>query len=110
MSKTTAIVAPVLAAVLCTTGLFAAPAAFAAPTASTKSIEVRYGDLDLASADGQQRLNQRIVRAAKAVCRDERATGSLITPVDHACYKQALSNTRERVAAAIDASREQLGG
>jgi UrcA family protein len=99
MFKTNAI----LAAALCTAGLLAAPAAFA------KSTQVSYADLDLASTTGRQALDARVARAARSVCQIER-TGSLIRSVDQACYRQALANTRDRVAAAVDASREQLGG
>jgi UrcA family protein len=94
----------ILAAVLCTAGLLAAP------TAVAKSVDVSYSDLDLATTAGQQALDARITRAAKSVCRVEKSTGSLVAPIEHACYKQALANARERVPAAIDPSGEQLGG
>lgn len=100
MFKTTAIAA----AVLCTAGLFAAPAAFA------KTTEVHYKDLDLTTATGQNQLQARLEKAARSVCRVERpATGTHIEgSVDRACYRQALAETRERVAAVIGDNR--LGG
>ncbi|WP_404479468.1 UrcA family protein [Novosphingobium sp. BL-52-GroH] len=97
------------AAALCTVGLFAAPAAFA----QTKTTAVEYKDLDLATIAGQKELDARIARAARNVCRVERpATGThLQSTVDRACYAQALSNVRERVAAVIDkADDNRLGG
>jgi UrcA family protein len=100
MFKTTMFVA----AALCTVGLFSAPAAFAATT------EVRYKDLDLTTTDGQQQLQSRIEKAAREVCRVNRAsTGTHLTStVDRQCYKQAMTQVRDQVASAVDNSR--LGG
>lgn len=103
MFKTNAIIA----AALCTAGLFAAPAAFA------KSTQVQYKDLDLATATGQQQLQTRIEQAARDVCRVERATTGthLKTTVDRACYNQALIQVRDQVAAKIEAAdSNRLGG
>lgn len=57
--------------------LFAAPlaAAGAAPALAADEVTerrayVRYGDLDLASAADQQRLRERVARAASKVCSD----------------------------------------
>jgi UrcA family protein len=97
------------AAALCTVGLFAAPAAFA----ETKTAEVRFSDLDLGSTDGQLQLQSRVERAARNVCRIQRpTTGTMIhSGVDRDCYKQALANVHERVAAVIDnADDSRLGG
>jgi UrcA family protein len=99
----------VIAAALCTVGLFAAPAAFA----QTKTTEVAYKDLDLASSEGQQQLQARIEKAARNVCRVSRpTTGTMMqSNVDRDCYKQALSQVRERVAAVIDSADDaRLGG
>ena len=63
MTRTTIIAA--LAAAVATTGTIAFPA-YAAETSPTA--EVRYADLDLASADGAQALKVRVERAAKRVC------------------------------------------
>lgn len=63
MTRTTIIAA--LAAAIATTGTIAFPA-YAAETARTT--EVRYADLDLASAQGAQSLKLRVERAAKRVC------------------------------------------
>jgi UrcA family protein len=106
MFKTNAIIA----AALCTAGLFSAPA-FA--ETQTKTTEVHFKDLDLASPEGQQQLQGRIEKAARSVCRTERATTGthLHSIVDRDCYKQALANVRERVATVIDkADDARLGG
>lgn len=97
------------AAALCTAGLFAAPAAFA----ETQSTEVHFKDLDLASADGRQQLQTRIEKAARSVCRAQRPTTGthLRSIVDRTCYKQAMANVSERVAAVIDTADDtRLGG
>ncbi len=88
----------IAAAAICTTGLFAAPAAFA------KSEEVRFHDLDLTTAAGQKKLNTRISGAARRVCDFHiRETGSNIPSASaQACYKQAMGQVRDRVATAIE--------
>jgi UrcA family protein len=103
MFKTNAIVA----AALCTVGLFAAPTAFAATT------QVAFKDLDLTSAEGQKELDSRIDRAARSVCKTQRpTTGTMLgSSIDRTCYKQALKDVRERVASAVDkADDSRLGG
>ena len=59
-----------LASALITTGAIkAAPALAEAPAASATQVSiVRTADLDLASASGQRRLEQRLTRAAREVC------------------------------------------
>lgn len=107
MFKTNAPKLAIAAAALCTIGLFSAPAAFA------KSTEVHYKDLDLTTTAGQKALEGRLQKAARDVCRTERATTGthLHSMVDHDCYKQALSNVRDHVASAIDkADDSRLGG
>lgn len=96
------------AAALCTAALFAAPAAFA----ETRSTEVRFNDLDLASTGGQQQLQSRIEKAARTVCTAQQpTTGSILKPVDRVCYSQAMANARQHVAAAIEkADATRLGG
>ena len=103
MFKTNAIVA----AALCTVGLFSAPAAFAG------TVEVQYKDLDLTTTEGQAALEGRIDLAAKKVCRSERpATGThLNSAVDQTCYRQALKDVRQHVATAVaKADDNRLGG
>jgi UrcA family protein len=59
---------------------------------------VHYGDLNLASTAGQERLSFRIRHAARAVCdvNDSRELRS-ITRAD-ACYDQAIRSARQALA------------
>ncbi|MFC0206202.1 UrcA family protein [Novosphingobium soli] len=103
MFKTNAIVA----AALCTVGLFSAPTAFAA------TAQVRYSDLDLTTDAGQKTLENRLQAAARSVCRAQRPTTGthLSASVDAGCYKQALAQVRAQVATAIDGAGDtRLGG
>ena len=98
--------APVLA-FAATVGLFAIPGSASAEP-SGKSVAVRYADLDLNTAAGQQQLERRIQRAARQVCAiDETNTGTRIRSRDAtACYDQALRDVRSHLATAIDGNRK----
>ena len=75
----------------------------AAPDAETRIAAVRYSDLDLATADGQQVLQRRIESAAREVCGTaERITGSLLPSTSsQTCYIRAINNMEREVAARI---------
>ncbi len=95
------------AAALCTAVLFSSPAAFA------KDAVVRYGDLDLATSEGQGALKARLDRAARGVCAyDVRDTGALLPSRSATqCYRLAKASSEQRFAAAVQAERsERLGG
>lgn len=68
--------------------LLAAPPANAAPLGESVSRAVSTHDLDLASADGQERLDARIRSAARKVC--AAAPASRIDAAGIACRKAAL--------------------
>ena len=89
-----------------TVGLFALPDAASADSVSP-SISVRFADLDLATAVGQQKLERRIERAARQVCAlDEVTTGTRVPSAEaSACYHQALRNVRSSVASAVAGNR-----
>jgi len=89
-----------------TFGLFVLPdAAYAASTG--QSVMVRFADLDLSTATGQQKLERRIARAASQVCGlDDVTTGSRVPSAEaSACYRQALRNVRASVANAVAGNR-----
>jgi UrcA family protein len=93
------------------TALFAAAAALAtvatAAPVLAKDVPVRYGDLNLASVEGQKALSHRIDRAARQACEFSREPG--IRSRDAvACYKQAHTKARTEMAAVVEDSR--LGG
>lgn len=89
----------------------AAAAVIAAPahaaTSESKSVEVRYSDLNLASEEGQNVLEQRLDRAAREVCRmDEQTTGTRIPSRDaSACYSQARADLSRQFADVVRDSR-----
>lgn len=93
------------------TALFAAAAALAtAATAApvlAKDVLVRYGDLDLASAQGQQAFARRIDHAAKKAC-DFYVHGQLPSRDAIRCFHEARAKARTEMAAVVDDSR--LGG
>lgn len=75
---------------------FATLATFGASHAATTAVET--ADLDLATAQGQARLDSRIDRAVRAVC-SEAITGSRIAWVDKDCMAKARAAVEKQVAA-----------
>lgn len=65
------------------------------------TIQVQYDDLDLATPEGQQRLDQRLEKAVRTVCRTQSHTGgSRILSLDaKACLAKARADVRQQVAA-----------
>jgi UrcA family protein len=102
------IIAPAIA-LTATAALFAVPQQAMAAQDGLR-VEVSFTDLDLATSEGQQKLERRIARAASKVCAmDDTATGSRMASREaNACYAQALRNVRASVAAAVN--RSQVGG
>jgi UrcA family protein len=90
-----------------TNALFALAAAAAITSgpaaAQSASLNVRYSDLDLSTADGQAKLESRIDQAARKTCgMDERHVGSRIASRDaRDCYAQTKQQVHERVTAMI---------
>jgi UrcA family protein len=77
---------------------FATFACFATTSqAFAETAVVQVDDLDLSSAKGQAKLEQRINRAAKAVC-SEAATGSRIASVDSECVGRARAAIERQLA------------
>ena len=80
-------------------------AGFAVPALATSDPavpykEVRYGDLNLASAEGQAALNKRISRAASEVCRDY--NGSLAA--------RCRARARKAAAPAVEVAKARATG
>jgi UrcA family protein len=91
-----------VAAVAATFATFASFAATSGVQAATTAIE--FGDLDLATAQGQAKLDSRINRAVRGVC-SEATTGSHIAMVDKDCVAKARASVEKQVAARRAASR-----
>lgn len=83
--------------------------AFAAPAQAT-STKIVFDDLDLSTAKGQARLEQRVDRAAREVCKyDVVRTGSRLRhPEVVACYKEAKAKAHAQVALLVE--RAAKGG
>ena len=80
--------------------------------AETRSVNVRYGDLDLTSAEGQERLDQRLERAVRKVCRmDETVTGTLFrSPQSRECYREARRDLDRQYAQLVSRKTAAAGG
>ena len=78
-----------------------------AETIENRSKEISVAGLDLESADGQRMLDQRIERAARAVCGvDEPQTATRIrSSKAYACVAKARANAKQQVAAFIEDQR-----
>lgn len=87
-----------------TTLLLMTPAALAAidapAQAETRSEQVSYSDLDLATPEGQQALEHRISRAIRQVC-GPRAGPLYDYHVRAACRREAKKGTEGQVSVAI---------
>ncbi len=81
---------------------FATLATFSAGHAATASVQTN--DLDLASAEGQAKLESRIGRAVRNVC-GEAITGSRITTIDKDCAARARASIEKQVASRRSTSR-----
>ena len=73
-------------------------------------VSVEYRDLNLTNEQGQQALERRIDKAAKAVCDYDRArTGSRMTnPQVEQCYRDAKEQATQQMAVIVNS--ERLGG
>lgn len=75
----------------------------------TKTRNVRYSDLDLASEGGKKALDQRIRRAAKAVCGGDVGRSDWPTfSATQKCRQIAIANTRPQVMLAMAKSSRRL--
>jgi len=67
----------------------------------TMTTQVRYGDLDLASAQGQSKLDARLRQAARKVCSVSYGAHPLSDDVSsRKCYGHALNSARQTLASA----------
>jgi UrcA family protein len=80
---------------------FAAQPAFATEgTFTPVSKEVRFGDLDLSTPQGQSALDARLRRAASDVCAVNMGTHPLAEEIQaRRCYRKALDSARRNYAA-----------
>lgn len=92
--------------------LLAAALAAALPAhaggAQTRSVEVRYGDLDLASDAGVKELNSRVRRAAASICIDRGTRGLALRNAQQKCFSAALSDASRKVELAVIEARSPM--
>ncbi len=92
-----------------------AAAVLAAPALAADeapSVGVRYGDLDLTSAEGQWQLDIRLQRAAREVCGvDEKVVGSLLSSRhSRECYREARRHLDQQYAELVNRKSAAAGG
>ena len=69
-----------------------------------RSIEVRYGDLDLSSPTGKARLDRRIRKAATEICGSPDLRDLKMAELARQCRIRTIANTRPQVAQLIEAA------
>ena len=70
----------------------------------TLTYKVSYADLDLKTADGTKKLDERVKAAAAAACKELDRTFPLSTPDNGTCAKTAVSNAMPKVKEVIAAA------
>ncbi|MBX9797450.1 UrcA family protein [Sphingomonas sp.] len=96
-----------LAAALVAAGLTPLAPAQAQTAAATPEVAVRVTDLDLSTPAGVRRLDQRLVRAASAVCEIDAPATLAAMNRRWACQQAALSRVAPRRDALIAHARRQ---
>lgn len=81
-------------------GLVATTAPAFAGEVEKMSVKVEYGDINLATAAGQETLDNRIEKAVRTVCRvNDLSTGSRqLTQEKRDCLVKARADARQKVA------------
>lgn len=72
-----------------------------------KSVEVRYGDLDLAAPSGVERLNARVRSAAKRVCDTHGQRGVEARMLRDSCMTETLARADRDVQLAVAERTDQ---
>ncbi len=78
-------------------------------SAFASTVEVKYDDLDLSTAQGMAQLDKRVERAAKQVCTSRQVTTGTILAgtVDQKCYRETIAKLQSQLA---DLSRRKQQG
>jgi UrcA family protein len=103
------------AAALATTGVtllsLAAPAGaadFGAKSASARSEGVRYTDLNLASAEGRDRLEDRVRNVAERLCETGGSPAPAAAIASAKCVRRAVAAAAPQIEQAIASQRRQF--
>lgn len=86
------------------TALVATAPAHAASNQTEQSQEVAFADLNLASFEGRKRLDVRIKKAARTVCRVGEDRSLRAVSAANACYKKAMTDVQDQLTAALRAN------
>jgi UrcA family protein len=72
-----------------------------------QSVQIKFADLNLSTAEGQATLDRRINSAARKVCRlDEQRTGTRIPSHERkVCFAKAKASAKQQMASAINQTR-----
>jgi len=104
-------ISAVASGLLCSAFAAGAMAGETAPRAP--SVVVNYGDLDLQSAQGKQRLDSRLMQAARSVCPDDSSQDLATRLAGRRCVQQAVIRARagvtEQQVARAAAGQENRG-
>ena len=82
----------------------AASIALLAPVAQASEQKIKTADLDLSTAEGQAKLDARIMRAARTACLRNNTGTRINRSTDDDCVAKAAASAREALAAQIPAS------
>lgn len=75
-------------------------------SATTVSVKVAYGDLDLHTPAGQAALSARITAAARTICTPAPVTGSRLSPAaDHQCMIDTRQHAEQTLAARMESDK-----
>jgi UrcA family protein len=85
-----------------------AAAAAAAPAPETSEVQlVTHADLDLGSASGRARLEQRVRSAADRLCRDDGRASPEGGYLNRACFDAAVANAAPQVQLTVSRAGNQ---
>ncbi|MWV28233.1 UrcA family protein [Aurantiacibacter rhizosphaerae] len=99
-----------LVAALAAGAMFSAPAM--AGSTDAPSIAVRYSDLDLSTAEGQDTLDRRLTRAAEEVCGIDRRTSGMALPSaeSRSCYRNTVQKMEREIATRTQEQQQEQRG
>jgi UrcA family protein len=80
----------------------------AAGAQQTRTVEVRYGDLDLSADAAVNQLKSRVARAARSICINSAVRDLATRNIQQACYRAALEEANRDVEVAVLEARSQM--
>lgn len=86
------------------TSLAVASVILSAPLAQASTQQIKTADLDLSTAEGQAKLDSRIMRAARSACARNNTATRINRSSDDECVARAAASAREALAAQVPVS------